>query len=111
MLCQRKVSIRNKEVLSHQKVKVLQLDQFEEATGSVYRALSDVLRMFQIWACKQVCRVAGTNKMQTRYTSNHSKKCPNCGVEAETSGHIAACKESGSRVDLLRKSTDLIDQW
>ena len=58
MLCQRKVSIRNKEVLSHQKVKVLQLDQFEEATGSVYRALSDVLRMFQIWACKQVC-IAG----------------------------------------------------
>eukprot|EP00956_Cyclotella_meneghiniana_P026063 scaffold55552_cov75-Cyclotella_meneghiniana.AAC.2 len=107
--CHRKLV---KEVLSHTKVKVLQPDQFEEVEWeAVYKALtSDVPRMFQIWACKQVCGVAGTNEMQARYTPNHCKKCPSCGVEIETCAHVLTCQEEG-RVALLHKSIDLVDSW
>jgi hypothetical protein len=56
-----------KEVFASQKVKVLQGDEFEEVHWkSVYLALREVSRMFQIWACKQVMGVAGTNEMQAR---------------------------------------------
>ena len=54
--------------------------------------------------------MAGTNEMQVRYTPNHSKKCPSCGVAVETWGHVLACEEPG-RVDPLHKSIDLVDQW
>ena len=76
----------------------------------MYKTLNDVPRMFQIWACKQVCGVAGTNEMQARYTPNHCKKCLSCGVEIETCGHVLSCEESG-RVDLLHKSINLVKQW
>jgi hypothetical protein len=60
-------------VLAHEKVNVLQPDQLEWPT--VYKALNvDVPRMFQIWACNQVTGVAGTNKMQARYTPNHDRR-------------------------------------
>jgi hypothetical protein len=54
--CQRKVA---KVALADKKVQVLQGDQFEEVEWpSVHKALNDVPRMFQVWACKQVCGVA-----------------------------------------------------
>mgnify|MGYP007095174273 CR=1 FL=1 len=59
--------------------------------------------MFQIWASKQVLGITGTNEMQARYTANHDKKCPSCGVCVETCGHVLACEEAG-RVDLLHQS-------
>ena len=106
--CQRKVA---KVALADEKVKVLQGDQFEEVEWPVvHRALNDVSRMFQLWACKQVCGVAGTNEMQARYTPNHSKKCPSCNTCVETCGHVLDCEEAG-RVDLLHQSIDLVEQW
>lgn len=106
--CQRVVA---KEVLAHEKVQVLDQNQFEEVWWPiVYKALNDVPRMFQIWACKQVTGVAGTNEMQARYTPNHDKRCPSCGVEEETCGHVLTCNEEG-RVDLLVKSMDMVDTW
>jgi hypothetical protein len=58
-----------KQVFLAKKVGVLQGDEFEEVHWkSVYFALREVPRMFQIWACKQVMEVAGTNEMQARYT-------------------------------------------
>jgi hypothetical protein len=68
--------------------------------------------MFQLWACKQVTGVAGTNEMQARYTFNHSRKCPSCGVRVEDCVHVLFlyCEEEG-RVDLLQKSIDLVEQW
>lgn len=66
--------------------------------------------MFQLWAGKQVVGVVGTNKMQSRYTSHHSKKCPNCGIRVETCEHVLFWEESG-RVDLLHWSINLVDQW
>jgi hypothetical protein len=106
--CQRQVA---KEVLAHEKVGVLQPDQFEEVEWqAVYQALTEVPRMFQLWACKQMTGVAGTNEMQARYTPNHSRKCPSCGVCVEDCAHVLFCEEEG-RVDLLQKSIDLVEQW
>eukprot|EP00956_Cyclotella_meneghiniana_P010987 scaffold15408_cov41-Cyclotella_meneghiniana.AAC.5 len=48
--------------------------------------------------------------MQARYTPNHCKKCPSCGVEIETCSHVLTCEEAG-RVDLLHKSINLVEQW
>ena len=92
-------------------MKVLRPDAFDEVDWrAVYKTLNDAPRMFQIWACKQVCGVAGTNEMQARYTRNHCKKCPSCGIEIEMCGHVLTCEESG-RVDLLHKLIALVDQW
>jgi hypothetical protein len=106
--CQKTVA---KEVFAHEKVKVLDNEQFEEVEWpAVYQALTDVPRMFQLWAFKQVMGIAGTNEMQARYTPNHSRKCPSCQLCVETCGHVLFCEEEG-RVDLLHKSIDLLDQW
>jgi hypothetical protein len=100
-----------KEVFAAKKVGILQGDEFEEVHWkSVYFALREVPRMFQIWACKQVMEVAGTNEMQARYTPGHDKHCPSCGVCMETCGHVLACKEGG-RVELLTQSIGLVDRW
>lgn len=76
----------------------------------MYKVLNDVPRMFQIWECKQVTGVVGTNVMQDRYTPNHDKKYLSCGVEAETCSHILTCEEEG-RVDLMHKSISMVDTW
>ena len=95
-----------KVALADEKVQVLQGDQFEEVEWPLlHKALNDVPRMIQVWACKQVCGVAGTNEMQARYTPNHSKKCPSCYTCVETCSHVLDCEEEG-RVDLLHQCTD-----
>lgn len=106
--CERVVA---KAALAHEKVQVLDGEQFEEVLWpAVYKALNEVPRMFQVWACKQVTGVAGTNEMQARYTPNHDKQCPSCGDAIETCGHVLMCEEVG-RVDCLHKSIDLVDTW
>lgn len=98
-------------MLADDKVMVLDGEQFEELLWpAVYRVLNDLPRMFQIWACKQMTGVVGTNVMQARYTPNHDKKCPRCGVEAETCPHVLTCNEEGT-VDLLHKSISMVDTW
>ena len=70
-----------RRVLAEEKVGVLQPDEFNEvAWRPIYQALHDVPRLFQLWACKQVLGIAGTNEMQAHYTPNHEKTCPSCGV-------------------------------
>ena len=100
-----------KEVFAHKKVKVLNGEQFEEVHWkSCYGALCSSPRMFQVWACKQVMGVAGTNEMHARYTPGHDKKCPSCSDCIETCGHVLACEEEG-RVDVLHRSIDLLAKW
>lgn len=100
-----------KEILADEKVKVLSAEEFEEIHWrSVYAANNAVPRMFQIWACKQVLGIAGTNEMLARYTPNQDKLCPSCQQCAETCGYILACKEAG-RVQLLHQSIDLVGEW
>jgi hypothetical protein len=100
-----------KESFAHRKVKVLNGEQFEEVHWrSCYGALCTVPRMFQVWACKQVMGVAGTNEMQARYTPGHDKRCPSCSDRIETCGHVLQCEEEG-RVDVLHRSIGLLAQW
>ena len=93
------------------KLKILQPEQFEEvAWEPVYDVLHEVPRLFQLWGCKQVMDIAGTNEMQSRYKENHCAKCPSCSVCTETCAHILLCQEEG-RVDILERSIDLLDDW
>ena len=80
------------------------------AWKSVYTALHDVPRMFQVWAAKQVLDIAGTNEMQSRYKADHSPMCPSCEERVETCEHVLHCDEAG-RVSALRKSIKLLDDW
>ena len=48
--------------------------------------------------------------MQARYTPNHDKTCPSCGVCVQDCQHVLMCEEVG-RVELLNQSIDLVDTW
>jgi hypothetical protein len=100
-----------RRVFAEAKVGVMTGNQFNEVHWqSVYTALHDVPRLFQVWAAKQVLGIAGTNVMQAKYTPNHDKKCLSCsGEEDETCGHVLHCEEAG-RVDVLHQSIDLVDR-
>ena len=101
--------IKAKKVFA--KLKILLPNQFDEvAWESVYPVLHEVPRLFQLWGCKQVMNIAGTNEMQSRYKEHHSDRCPSCSVCVETCGHVLYCQEEG-RVDVLEKSIDLLDDW
>ena len=68
-------------ILASEKVKVIDQEQFDKVEWrGVHQALCEVPRMFQVWASKQVLGITGNNHMQARYTSNHDKWSPSCGV-------------------------------
>ena len=74
------------------KVKWLNAEQFDEVNWlACYQALSDVPRLFQIFACKQVMGVVDTSEMQACYILDHSKRCPSCGIAIEKRSHILSC--------------------
>ncbi len=74
----------------------------------MYDALTTVPRMFQVWACKQVWRIAGTNREQARW-SDISPLCPSCMQVPETSCHILHCPHDG-RVKALHATISLLDR-
>ena len=93
------------------KHKILTPVQYEEvAWKSVYDTLHEVPRMFQIWACKQVMSIAGTNLNQSKYKDNHDPSCPSCTVCEESCEHILMYNEEG-RVEALMVSIALMDKW
>lgn len=90
---------------------VLWAEQFEEVDWThVYATLHEVPRMFQIWACKQVMNIAGTNYTQYRYNKDKDPLCPSCHQRYETCEHVIMCEESG-RVDALMRTIDLMRDW
>jgi hypothetical protein len=64
--------------------------------------------MFQIWACKQVMDLAPANGNKPWDKTN--LKFPSCDREKETTSHMLFCEEVG-RVDVFKKSINLLDQW
>ena len=82
----------------------------EVAWRHVYDALYSVPRLFQLWACKQVMEVAGTNVNQAQYKEGHDPHCPSCSVALETCSHVLHCNEAG-RVDALERSIVLLEKW
>ncbi len=93
------------------KLKILSPDAFQEvAWQQVHEALNDVPCLFQLWTCKQVMGVAGTNKYQAKYTDGHDPHCPSCARVIETCTHVLFCQEEG-RVEVLRHSIGWLDDW
>ena len=76
----------------------------------MYDTLRKVPWLFQLWACKQVRGVAGTNVNQACYPGGPDPRCPSCDSALETCAHILHCEEAGC-VEALRWSTDWLNDW
>ena len=66
--------------------------------------------MFQIWTCKHVMGVAGTNLYQSKYRTNHDPKCPSFTGCVESCTHVLECQEEG-RIETLLGTIDFLDIW
>ena len=100
-----------RRTLSDSKVHWLDEEQFDEVYWpACYQALTEVPRMFQLFASKQMLGIAGCDVNEAYYTPGHDPLCLSCGVVPETCGHILACDEAG-RVEVLHQSIDLLDKW
>ena len=82
----------------------------EVAWRLVYDTLHQVPRIFQLWACKQVMNISGTNLIQSRYKPHHDPTCPSCDQFVETCAHVLSCNEVG-RFDALYQYIDLLEKW
>jgi hypothetical protein len=99
------------KTLSDPKVKWLDKEQFNEVYWpACYQALTEVPRMFQVFASKQTTSIAGCNVNQSYYTLGHDKLCPSCGVVQEMCAHVLMCNETG-QVAVLNRSIDLLNKW
>ena len=59
------------------KLGIFDEDQFDEvAWGTVWEALKEAPRMFQIWASKQVTDMAGVNNNLAKHKPKQSKNVP-----------------------------------
>jgi hypothetical protein len=66
--------------------------------------------MFQVWACKQVWDIAGTNALRSKWDKTIDKWCPSCRRAKETSAHVLMCSERG-RVETLQRTIDFVEDW
>jgi hypothetical protein len=99
------------KTLSDPKVKWLDKEQFNEVYWpACYQALTEVPRMFEVFASKQTISIAGCNVNQSYYTLGHDKLCPSCGVVQEMCAHVLMCNETG-QVAVLNRSIDLLNKW
>lgn len=90
---------------------VLSAAAFEQVDWQhVSRMLRDeVPRLFQVWTCKQVMRLAPTNALLS-HRDRRSRKCPCCVVEDGTAAHILHCEEVGW-VDAFQQMADGLELW
>jgi hypothetical protein len=71
----------------------------------------EVLRLFQVWACKQVMNIAATNKnLCWRHRNGQSNKCPCCTIHMEMVEHILLCPKDG-RIEAFRLATTALERW
>jgi hypothetical protein len=75
----------------------------------VHTTLCRALRMFQIWACKQVMDIGPANGNRP-WEQNLCPLCPNCAHVNKTCLHILFCNYAGW-VDALMTSVNLLEQW
>jgi hypothetical protein len=88
-------------------------DAFDEVDWSqVHWTLNEeVLRLFQVWASKQVMNLAATNKnLRQRHRDGQSNKCPCCTLHVETAEHVILCPEEG-HVEVFMRSSELLEWW
>lgn len=92
-------------------MKVISSAQFDViAWQYVGKALEEVPRMFQLWACKQVLGIASTNGLVSKWDDSIDSLCPSCRQCTETAGHILQCNEAGL-VDVLLQTIALLETW
>ena len=91
--------------------KVLNTLQFDAiAWDAVHTGLHSVPTLFQLWACKQVWDIAGTNYLRSKWDESVTKWCPSCRAVRETTGHVLMCNEVG-RVSTLRATIGMLGKW
>ena len=91
--------------------KVLNIRQFDAiAWEAVYEGLHSVPQLFQLWACKQVWDIAGTNYLRSKWDESVEKWCPSCRGVKETAGHVLHCNEVG-RVSTLMATIGMLGVW
>jgi len=96
-----------------QEAKILAYSQFDKVDWEmVHNALTKVPRMFQIFICKQVFNIAGTNYWQAMFDKSKkiSPLCPCCMQVTENAEHILHCGHAG-RVEVLLGTIKLLDKW
>ena len=90
--------------------RILTFQQFDHVDWViVHMALTTVTRMFQVWVCKQVWGIPGTNREQARW-SDISPLCPGCRQVPGACCHVLQCPHDG-RVKALHATISLMDQW
>lgn len=72
--------------------------------------MHSVPRMFQLWACKQVWDIAGTNYPRSKWDGTVKKWCPSCRRAKETCAHVSQCREKG-RIQTLQATIGFLDTW
>ena len=78
------------------KLGLMSVSSFREvAWRQVYDTLHKVPLLFQLWVCKQVTNVAGTNMNQARYPEGPDPHYPSCNSVLESCAHVLHCKEAG----------------
>jgi len=91
--------------------KILFERQFDAiAWEAVFDALHSVPQMFQLWACKQVWDIAGTNYLRSKWDKSVKRWCPSCRRARETAEHVIGCSEYG-RVETLHRTVDFVEKW
>ena len=89
--------------------RLLSYSQFDKVDWEiVHHTLSTVPRMFQVWACKQVWGIAGTNRELSRW-SDTNPVCPSC-MQIPDYATISYIAHEGC-VDALLATITLLDQW
>jgi hypothetical protein len=53
----------------------------------VHQTLSELPKLFQLWACKQVMGIAGTME----WDKTEQRHCPSCMRERDTCNHVLCC--------------------
>jgi hypothetical protein len=82
----------------------------EVAWMQVYDTLHTVPRLFQLWSCKQVMDIAGTNVNQAIIIEGHDPHFPSCDHTLETCAHVLHCEEA-VRVDTLHRLINWLNDW
>ncbi len=72
----------------------------------VHWQLNSIPKLFQLWACKQIMRIAGTME----WDKTVIQKCPSCMQEQDTCAHVLHCCHEG-RVETLHYTIDLMVVW
>ena len=72
----------------------------------LHQTLSEVPKLFQLWACKQVMGIAGT----IEWEKTEQRHCSSCIWERDTCDHVLCCHHEG-QVEILHHTLSLMKKW